>query len=132
MRNISVLIDDLWERNELLELFFENSVMLLSISDDKGYLTYVNKAWCDTLDRTKAEIENTPFMSFVHPDDYDRTVNAYNEGNQKESEVLGFRNRYKRKDGSYVEIEWFATTPSKDRRYWFNVCIAHEIIKENA
>ena len=48
-----------------------------------------------------------PF-DFVHPDDLDKTTQAY-EGQLKHGEpVLFFRNRYLRKDGTPVSLEWTA------------------------
>jgi len=49
----------------------------------------------------------------VHPDDIDRTMDAYNE-QRKGGKAIGFINRYRRKDGQYVTLEWYASEPDNN------------------
>ncbi|NJL91662.1 MAG: PAS domain-containing protein [Coleofasciculaceae cyanobacterium SM2_1_6] len=88
-----------------LENFFTISLDLLCIADIEGRFLRLNKAWEDILGYATSELEGTPFLAFVHPDDLDSTLAAIADLAQQ-SKVINFINRYRAKDGSYHYIEW--------------------------
>lgn len=88
-----------------LNNFFEVSIDLMVIASLDGYFLRLNKAWEKTLGYELAEIQQSRYLDFVHPEDIEKTKNAMAElANQKT--VKGFVNRYRHKDGSYRWIEW--------------------------
>lgn len=85
--------------------FFDLSLDMLCLVDYNGYFKRLNQAWMQTLGYTEEELKAEPFMSFVHPDDQQATMDASAQvfGG---SDVAQFENRYRCKDGSYLWIEW--------------------------
>jgi two-component system NtrC family sensor kinase len=72
-----------------LERFFDLGLDLLVILGFDGYFTQVNPA---------AE----PFPEFLHPDDVQRTIDAFADV-KSGNDVIGFENRYRCADGS---VRW--------------------------
>lgn len=90
---------------DIYEHFFFNSIDMLCIADQKGYFKMLNPEWEKVLGYTKEELMGKPFVSFVHPDDVQSTIDATKE--LSNSVIINkFTNRYKHKDGSYKWIEW--------------------------
>lgn len=88
-----------------LDQFFSVSLDLLCIADAEGYFRRLNCAWEKTLGYPLAELEGTPFIRYVHPDDVAATLAAV-EDLKAQREVINFVNRYRCRDGSYRWIEW--------------------------
>ncbi len=88
-----------------LEQFFTISLDLLCIADMQGYFRRVNLAWEKTLGYTLEELENKPFLDFVHPDDVAATLEAMSNL-QNQCIVTRFVNRYRAKNQTYRHIEW--------------------------
>jgi PAS domain S-box-containing protein len=86
---------------------------LLGVANGSGYFTSVNPAWEHTLGWTQEEISRTPFLQIVHPQDYTRTVEAFNKLRHGEV-VLRFENRYRCKDGGYRWISWVAVPEGEE------------------
>lgn len=104
---ISVFTDTTKERLKLEEVdrFFSINLDLLCIADTDGHFIKVNKSWEDSLGYSIKDLEERKFLSFVHPDDMQATLDALKEL-QANRPVLNFINRYKSKDGTYRYIEW--------------------------
>jgi diguanylate cyclase len=79
------------------------SDLLATISH--GYFTRLNPAWERLLGWTVEELCSRPCLSFVHPDDAERTIAI---GGLPGSEVARFENRYRCKDGSWRSLSWTA------------------------
>ena len=92
--------------------FFNLDLDLLCIADVNGRFLRVNPAWERTLGYGKNELDDLPYVDFVHPDDRDATNQATSRLGRYES-VEGFINRYKGKDGSWRTLEWRATALDK-------------------
>jgi PAS domain S-box-containing protein len=90
----------------LLESFFSDSTDLFAIFNESGSFSQVNNAWRQVLGYTPAEMVGRPFISFVHPHDLPRTLEAFDNANQTGALVTQFVNRYRHKDGSYRWLEW--------------------------
>lgn len=94
--------------SEERERFFGLSSDLLCVAGLDGYFQELNPAWETTLGYTLDELRSAPFVSFIHPDDRASSMDAMKRllaGLQ----VASFNNRYLRKDGSYITIEWKVT-----------------------
>jgi PAS domain S-box-containing protein len=107
--------------NDVFDQFFNSSIDLLCIADTNGNFCKVNSEWERTLGYSASELEGKQFISFVHPDDIEKTIEATGllAMNKK---VMNFINRYRHKDGSYRWIEW-RSYPSEGKIY----ATAHDI-----
>ena len=85
--------------------FFILSLDLVCIVDFEGKFKRLNPAWETTLGYTLEEVENQPFINFVHPDDRQETT-AEAAKVYDGTEVQFFENRYRCKDGSYKWLSW--------------------------
>ncbi len=101
------LEQDLQERYEELDRFFNLSLDLLTITDTSGNFLRVSKAWESLLGYATEELEGRPFLDFVHPDDMQSTLEQMALLDDQ-NPVLSFSNRYRAVDGSYRIIEWRA------------------------
>jgi PAS domain S-box-containing protein len=84
---------------------FNTSLDLLCIANIQGNFVKVNQEWENVLGYSPNELENKPFISFVHPNDVESTLEALKtlEG---QGHILNFTNRYRCKDGTYRFFEW--------------------------
>ncbi len=90
-----------------LATFFEVSLDLLCIRDRSFRFVKVNQAWATTLGYSIEELEGQPMLSFIHPDDAPASQ-GHMQRLEVEREVVGFINRYRRRDGAYRHLEWRA------------------------
>ncbi len=89
--------------------FFSLSLDMLVVITPDGRLKRVNPAFGEALGFRVAELAETPFLDWVHPDDRARTIESFDlvrGGNP----VTDFENRYRRKDGTQRVFSWRATT----------------------
>ena len=103
--DLKIALEETLEQKEELERFFTINLDLLCITDFQGNFIRVNKSWERILGYSVEYLLKTNFLSYVHPEDLEMTleaVNNLNEGNP----VINFINRYKAWDGSYKYIEW--------------------------
>ena len=103
------LIDVVYNRNELRDLFFEYSPNMNCIVSEKGFFVDLNSRWVEETGWSRDEMCSTSFFTFVHPEDLEKTVKLFStEADENGLVNTGFifTNRYKKKDGSYVELEW--------------------------
>lgn len=80
---------------------------LICLANAEGYFAHVNLAWESVLGWSRAELQSTPFIEFVHPDDVERTLALVETLNQGET-CISFENRYLCKDGTYIWLAWTA------------------------
>ncbi len=97
-------VDYILENDEHFSLddLFSYAPFMVCAVNKKGFLTKVNMMFCDILGYTCEELTTTPFIEFVHPEDKDKTVRAYLEGdvfNEDAEHYKGFQNRYVTKGG---------------------------------
>ncbi|MEW8347189.1 MAG: PAS domain S-box protein, partial [Candidatus Thiodiazotropha taylori] len=93
------------ERSKLFDL----SVDLLAVADTEGNFVEVNHAWKEIPGWEPEDLLRDTFLSFVHPDDIDATVNQIQRQKTSGTTVQQFVNRYRCKDGSYRWLEWTAS-----------------------
>jgi len=90
-----------------LESFFDLSLDMLCIRDRDYRFAKVNQAWETTLGYSIAELEGRPMVDLVHPDDIPATE-ARMRRIHHEEKIIGYINRYRRRDGEYRSLEWRA------------------------
>ncbi len=95
------------EKVKEIENFFNVSPDLLNITDADGRFVRVSSSCEKILGYKPEELQNKKYLEMVHPDDVASTlVEAASLSEDKP--VLAFTNRYRKKDGSYVWIEWYS------------------------
>ena len=87
----------------LLDLLLDAVVVV----DAHGRFLYASASAEQTFGYTPAELLGMYMIELVHPEDRGRTLQASWQVMSGEPKV-GYRNRYLRKDGTTVHIEWSA------------------------
>jgi PAS domain S-box-containing protein len=105
--------------NDFERRFFDLSIDMLCVLDFNGRFVRLNAAWESVLGYTRAELMAQPFISFVHPDDRERTA-SQNQHVQGGGEARLFENRYVCKDGSFRWLLWNSTR-DEDRQVIYGV-----------
>jgi PAS domain S-box-containing protein len=108
------------------------SLDVICVVDVNGYFKKVSAASEVVFGYKPDELVGKLIFDFVHPEDRDKTVQSANRvmfGNY----VPNFTNRYVRKDGSLVDIEWSASWHAGDRvRYGIARDVTEKKRLENA
>ena len=99
--------------------FFEMSLDLLCIAGFDGMFRRVNRSWTQVLGWSPEELLAQPLIDFVHPDDRAATL-AGREGLKANEPLIGLKNRYRCKDGSYRWLEWHSA-PHMEREIIYGV-----------
>jgi PAS domain S-box-containing protein len=87
--------------------FFWNSTDLLSVLGSDSTWQIVNAAWPDQMGWSLEDLQGTPFIDLIHPDDVVATVREFDRlVAAPDATLIEFRNRQRRRDGSYRWIEW--------------------------
>nr|WP_315156329.1 PAS domain S-box protein [uncultured Flavobacterium sp.] len=105
------------------EYFFKNSNDFSCIANTEGYFEITNPSFNKAFGYSQNELEKQPFIDFVHPDDIADTLKAYDKL-KSGATIIHFINRYRKKDGSYLFLDWSAApNPLTGKLY----CIARDI-----
>jgi len=93
-----------------LSTFFDVTLDMLVIRDMDGVVLKVSRSWETHLGWRAGELEGTPMLRLVHPDDMPATqISVAEVENRRPGDpVLGQVNRYRHRDGSYRTLEWRA------------------------
>ncbi|MFH1914656.1 MAG: PAS domain S-box protein [Pseudomonadota bacterium] len=104
---------------EDLRRIFDLSKDMISISDIRtSRFLRVNPAFTDTLGYSKEELLARSFLSLIHPDDVQPTIDMVEKKLKQGQEVIDFENRYRRKSGDYIWLNWVARPlPDKGLNY---------------
>jgi len=87
--------------------FFWNSTDLLSILGSDGTWKIVNAAWPEHMGWYLEDLQSSPFIDLVHPDDVAATVREFDRMvAAPDATLIEFRNRQRHRDGTYRWIEW--------------------------
>jgi PAS domain S-box-containing protein len=99
-------VDDLNPRggDELLESFFADAAVGLSITDLQGRFVKVNPAYCALTGYTEAELHARDFQSITHPDDLPRMLAKVQSLLSGEISSFLIEKRYIRKDAIIVWV----------------------------
>ncbi len=96
------------ERNliEYKHLFNEN-LDFACIANPDGFFEVVNQSFENVLGYNEHELLNTSFFDFLHPEDIETTKKEL-ENLKKGNRTISFINRYLKKDGNYLLLDWKA------------------------
>jgi PAS domain S-box-containing protein len=87
--------------------FFWNSTDLLSVLGSDGSWKIVNAAWPEQMGWSLEDLQNGPFIDLIHPDDVEVTIREFERlVAAPDATLVEFRNRQRRRDGTYRWIEW--------------------------
>jgi PAS domain S-box-containing protein len=98
-----ILNDRSWEKH--YSLFFENNLDLLCIADSTGYFHRINPAFTKVLGYDAETLLSNSYLSLVHPDDIEPTLNIMRTQDQGET-CVHFINRYRTASGTYKHLSW--------------------------
>ncbi|KPF79810.1 histidine kinase [Brevundimonas sp. AAP58] len=116
-----------------LNTFFDVSLDLLIIRDLDGRVVKASRSWLTTLGHDPEDMQGKPLLRLVHPDDMPATLNSVVEveGRRPGDPILGFRNRYRHRDGDYRIVEWRAQRHD-DRIYAVARDVTDQVAAEKA
>ncbi|WP_339768299.1 PAS domain-containing sensor histidine kinase [uncultured Pseudosulfitobacter sp.] len=97
---------------------------MLGVLSASGKFENTNPAWYTVLGWRAHEVETQEFFQFVHPDDVDRTNDAF-EMIQRGRPIMAFENRYQHKDGGYRWLSWNCV-PEGDKYF----CSARDVTED--
>ncbi|HEY7771968.1 MAG TPA: PAS domain S-box protein, partial [Marinagarivorans sp.] len=103
--------------NLQLKNFFDLSQDYMCVANVSGHFEKVNQTFTRQLGYSESELLLQPFFNFIHPDDYERTMDellSLSDGHSSSN----FRNRFRKREGSYVILQWnFTPDPNSGRVY---------------
>lgn len=117
---------DLNKSQREFQNFIKLSKDLVCIANVDGLFYKVNPAFTTVLGYSQAELEGSPFVNFVHPDDLASTYHEVEKLSNGEM-TISFENRYLCKNGKYVVLSW-NTSPDPVTGNLY--CIARNVTKE--
>jgi PAS domain S-box-containing protein len=95
------------KKNQLYKSAFDNSQSLLFITDNTGFITFVNNVVLEVLDYSKADIEKNSFASLVRNEDRGAISSSVFQTHMTDSVSLNMD--LKKADGSFIPAELTAT-----------------------
>lgn len=93
------------KEKEVYQKFFNTSYDLLCVASKDGFFKRLSPSFTTLLGWSKEELLSRPFSDFIHPDDTESTFAEVAKLEQGLS-MVGFENRYSKKDGSWAWIHW--------------------------
>ena len=109
-RTFNQMAEELEQKVTLLHEFrkyFEVSLDMLCIAGTDGYFKRVNPAFERTLGWSEEEMLSRPIVSFVHPDDVEKTAREIEKLDQG-IPTVSFTNCYRCADGAWKHLMWTA------------------------
>lgn len=97
-----VVEDELIEVRQLLHVALEKSAFAIAISDMSKRITFANQQFCDLLGYTLSELTRLTFSDITHPDDRDKSVDAFEQMLLGKLDRHQTMKRYVRKDGRQI------------------------------
>ncbi|MGB3191657.1 MAG: EAL domain-containing protein [Limnoraphis sp.] len=79
----------------------------LGIADFNGYFKQVNPAFESILGYTAGQLLAQPWIEYVHPDDQNATLQAFEQLLNQEP-IINLENRFRCQDNSYIYLSWTA------------------------
>ncbi|MEX6504437.1 PAS domain S-box protein [Pseudomonas zhanjiangensis] len=107
----------------LNERIMQHSVDMLCSLDQQGRFTHVSAACTALLGYAPEELIGRNFIEFVVPEDR-RRARATSQALQDGVAIIGYRNRYRRKDGSTVHVRWSSVWVEAERSTF---AVGHDI-----
>ena len=85
--------------------FFDMTPDLVCIAGKDGFFKKVNQSFISKLEYPEEELFGRPITSFIHPEDKELTKQERIKLLNGQA-LINFRNRYLRKDGEIIWLEW--------------------------
>ncbi len=98
---------ELEKTSQLFKSAFDNTNDLLFVTDNTGFITFVNKHAIDQLEISKSELEGTSFTSLVKDEERGTINSTIFQSHMKEAVTL--TTELKQVNGEFMEIEITAT-----------------------
>ena len=98
-----------------LQGILEVAMDLFCITDNEGHILKLNQEWEKVLGYPIEELQGAYLLDYLHPGDMEETLRTMESASEGKP-VLDFVNRYQRKDGTIVFLEWRAH-PQGDFNY---------------
>lgn len=100
--------------NSICHYFFSESLDLFCIANKEGYFKLINPAFSTLLGYSNEELLNRPFISFIHPDDVQKTIDEIDFNYKSGKLKFTFENRFLSKSGNLINLEWSSTIDEND------------------
>jgi len=113
-------------QNNIYEKLFNLSLDLLCVADATGYFQIVSPSFSQTLGYNDEELLSTPIIKFIHPNDVDKTVQAFATLNLG-TNSLSFESRYRHKNNDYLTFSWHGHIEGDSGLIYL---IAHDITQQ--
>ena len=94
--------DVLRESEDRFRSVFENAPIGIGLGDKEGNILQVNRAACEMVGYTKAELVGKNFIKFTHPDDREVSLQHLRKLFSGEIDQYRLEKRYRHKDGHYI------------------------------
>ena len=107
-------INRLLKKEQLItnfDFYFKQSLDLVCLAGTDGFFKEINPAFIKILGYTKEELMSFPFLSLVHPADIEKSNAELKQLGQGISS-LHFENRFLKKNGEIVYIQWTTSVDS--------------------
>lgn len=100
--------EELQKSNLQVENILNTTQDLIFLVDENGYYRKISKSCEKILGYTQEELLGKSFRDLIHPDDFQATIEVRKEIMEGKSSS-DFKNRYFKKDGSIIHLNWSAT-----------------------
>lgn len=100
--------------------FFELTADMVAIADIDGNFKEINSSWSNVLRYSKEEILGNSILKYIHPEDEEKTKKLILHKRAIGEPELSFENRYMKKDGGVVWLEW-TSQPHAIKGYTFAI-----------
>ncbi|QCR23586.1 PAS domain S-box protein [Pontibacter sp. SGAir0037] len=108
------------DSRSILDKVMRHSPDMICAIDRQGSFVYVSDACRNILGYNMQELQGASCYSFIHPDDYNATVQVGKSLVYTNSTTY-FRNRYRHKNGEWVPVAWSVNWSAEEQTFF---CIA--------
>jgi PAS domain S-box-containing protein len=99
---------DLIDSKEQYKYVINSIKEVIFRTNSEGLWTFLNPAWTEMSSYTVEESLGTLFLSYVHPDDRERNMEAFKPLIEKKKDYCRYEIRYLNKNGGYKWVEVYA------------------------
>ncbi|MEZ4382638.1 MAG: PAS domain S-box protein [Nannocystaceae bacterium] len=114
-------------RLEHYRRLFELTPALIIQLDLDSRFVEVNDACCRALGYTREELLQRDYLELVHPDDVAATLAESRRIITGGAPSVGFHNRLRRRDGSYLWLNWYTHTDLQTGRHY---CVVEDVTEK--
>lgn len=107
------------QQEEQLALFFDTASDILAVLAPNGYFIKVNAAFCTLLGYTAETLTRQPFITFIHPEDIEKTQQQFSNAFLNHQPIHQFVNRFQTQSGAYRSISWNTSPPYGENNLLF-------------